>query len=289
MPIVIDPSFVPPPPAQVVASPDGLLQVKLDESHAGVLLRADLSSLSPVPLAVRFYRNGVPVRGGDPAVVPGGVAHAYDHEAPIGEAASYWVQPVDYWTMEPAGDPSDRVTVELPWTGDPSDVWIKNPIRPDLSLRLPAATFEEQGRPQRTTFADVAGASLGVSAMLAPTGGLTATLTVKSDTKSDYDALRALFDGSILLVQAHPDRGGVPQMYARPSGDLTSQRRVDTGYGWGMRHWPLQLTECRRPATLDSPMRMPQLSWVSTGAIYPTWAEQAAQVASWDELIWGAV
>lgn len=287
MPIVVDPSYVPPAASDTVGSPDGLLQVRVDTTNAGVLLRADYSAVSSRPLMVRFYRgDGTLVRSGDPAWAPGGIAHAYDHEAPIGTPAGYYVVPVLADGTD--GAQSERVTVELAWTGDTSSVWIKNPSRPDLSMFARAATFEEQARPLRTTFTDVPGVRLGISTSLV-TGGLTGTLTIKTDTVEEYEAMLALFDGSVLLIQAHPTLGGVPTMYARPSGDLVSLRRAETGYGWGMRDWPVQLTESRRPATLDAPLRIPGLSWAAVASHYPTWQELASRVASWDDLIWGGL
>lgn len=289
MPIVVDPSFVPPPPPLVVEGPDGVLKVKLDQANAGVLLRADFSSSSPVPQAVRFYRNGELVRSGDPAWAPAGIAKAYDHEAPVGLPANYYAVPVDPSTLEPTSDPSDRVTVEVPWAApSTSYVWLKHPQRPDLSLCLMAESFPERGRPFRTTFNDVPGARVGLSAATV-TGGLTATLNVFTQTEAEYDALVALTAaGSVLLVQAHPD-AGMKSFYARPTDSLTSTRLAEHGYGWAMRQWPLSLVEARRPATVDAPLRIPGLSWASLAAQYPTWTELAAQVESWDALIWGAV
>lgn len=288
MAITVDPKAIPVAPPAVVTSTDGLLSAKVDAANAGVMLRADLSSRSPAPVCVRFFRgDGSLVRSGDPAWAPGGVAHAYDHEAPLGTGVSYYAQPIDV-DLAPVGEPTSKVAVEVPWTGDLSDVWLKNPSRPDLSLRLPSATFEETGRPLRTTFTDVPGARLGISSATL-TGGLSGTLTVKSATKAAYDTLLQLLDGSILLMQAHPDLGGAPQMYARPTDNLISQRApgATTGYGWDKRLWPIAITECRRPATLDAPLRIPGLTWESVAAQYVTWENLAAQVDSWDDLLWG--
>lgn len=209
---------------------------------------------------VRFYRgDGTLVRSGDPAWAPGGTAVAYDHEAPVGGSVAYYAVPE---TLSGAqGAATATLGIPNPWTGDSSDVWIKSPTNPGASIRVQAAAFEETARPLRTSMAPISGATLGISSYDV-TGGLTGTLTVYTDGKAEYDAMLALLDGSPLLIQSDPERAGIPlQWYAQPVGDALSLRRVETGTGWDMRSWPLQLQEVRRPATLDAPLMIPGNSY----------------------------
>ena len=86
MPIPVDPSFVWPDAPTTTTSTDGRLAARVDSAHGGVLLRADFTGDATEAVKARFYRgDGSLVRSGDPAMAPGGVALAYDHEAPVGE------------------------------------------------------------------------------------------------------------------------------------------------------------------------------------------------------------
>ena len=225
---------MPPAPAETTVSPDGLLTAKVDAARAGVFLLANFAgdatavppvpAFDPLPQKVRFVRgDGTLVRSGDPAWAPGGIAIAYDHEAPIGTPASYTAVPLYRDGSE--GAATAGVTALVPWVADASDVWLKSPIDPNRSVVARAATFEEAARPLRNAGTAVPGARLGVFSYDV-TGGLTAVLTVKTDTRAEYDALVHLFEAGPILLQANPACSGIAQKYAMPSGDLLSLRRV---------------------------------------------------------------
>lgn len=289
----VDPSFTPPPPDEVVVSPDGVLSARVDAENAGVHLRADFSAQVPQPLMVRFYRgDGSPVRSGDVAYAPDGLAHAYDHEASPGEVNAYSAMPLDLDGVQ-SGDMSDSVGVTLPWSVSTSDVWLKNLADPSKSLHIRAHESEETARPAQTSFTRVPGMAVGPSSSSGPTGGLSLTLSVYVDDKATYQALLgtrangytdALLDGNVLLVQPHPDRGGFEAFYARPDGDVLAARRAH-GFGYGMREVPITLTESRRPSTLGAPMIVPSVSWALVSQQYATWDELAATVPSWEALL----
>lgn len=289
----VDPSFSPPPPETVVKSPDGILWARVDSANAGVHLRADFSATVPQPVKVRFYRgDGSAVRSGDVAWAPDGLAHAYDHEASPGETNTYFAMPLDVDGVQ-SGDVSDSLGVTLPWSVDVSDVWVKNLQDPSKSLHIRASESEETGRPAQTSFTGVPGVAVGLSSSSGPTGGLSLTLTVYVDDRATYRALfgtrangytDALLDGSVLLVQAHPERGGFEQFYARPNGDLLAARRAH-GFGYGMREVPIGLTESRRPATLGAPLIVPGVSWELVASQYASWDDLAAVVPSWEALL----
>lgn len=270
MGITVDPTFVPPPPLETVTSPDGLLSAKIDPGHGSVLLWVNYSTQpTPLPQRVRFYRgDGTLVRSGDPAWAPGGIAVAYDHEAPIGRPATYYAVPV--YRDDSVGVQTAGVTVVVPWVADPSQVWVKSPGNPAVSALLDAATFEEDGRAFRPSFNAIQGSRLGV-ATWDVAQGLAGTLTVKTDDFAQYEAMLRLFDGGPLLIQANPECSGIPDFYALPDGNLASLRRVPTGYGYGKRDWPIHLTECIRPATLDAPLRVPGNSYAETDPDFPTY------------------
>lgn len=245
------------------------------------MLRADVSAWSPVPLTVRFFRgDGTLVRGGDPAYAPGGIAHAYDHEAPIG-AASYYVQACDA-DLSPVGEPSARVAAEVPSPATIRNLWLKNPARPALSLPLWVEDPPQVARAARNTVTAVPGSRLGVASWDTRAGWET-TLTVVTETADEAAALDALLDSGILFVQTRADYD-FPEFYCLP-GDWTRDRVSRIGNP--MSRWSVPLSEVRRPATVDAPLRIPGLSWASVAAQYQTWGNLAAQVASWDELLWG--
>lgn len=282
--LIVDPTFTPPPPATVLTAPDGIVSAKVDAANAGVLLKADFSAAADLPERVRFVRgDGLVVRSGDPAWAPAGIAVAYDHEARPGQANSYYAVPI--YPDDSEGDASQTVAVGVPWSVDDSQVWLKCPTDAGISLCLRAATFAEDGRPFRTSVTPIIGSALPMSTADL-TGGLSGTLTVRTDTKAEYDAVLRLFAaGDILLVQAHPDLGGIPEMYVRPMDRLASQRMVETGYGWGKRSWAVQVSEVRRPSTTGAPLMIPGLSYDSVDAQYASYEDRAAQVPSYLALL----
>lgn len=294
--ITVNPAFTPPAPPEQVTGPDGILTARVDAERAGVHLRADFSTADVVPAKLRFFRgDGTRVRSGDPSDglnalcgwAPGGIGYAYDHEATPGQVNSYYAVPLDAYGVA-VGEACDTAAVNLPWTVDNSQVWVKSPAQPNLSAPLDTATFEEDGRPSRNAGTDTLGATLGL-ATFAPMGGLSGTLTVKTDTREQYDAMLALLDSGPLLIQAHPVLGGIPDMYAYFDGNAASLRRVATGYGWGMREWPVHLVQCRRPATLDAPLVVPGDSYAEEGDTFASYQQEADQVPSYEALLgWGA-
>lgn len=281
MAITVDPKSTPSAPVTEITGTDGVLSAKVDTDNAGVMLRADVSAWSPVPLTVRFFRgDGTLVRGGDPAYAPGGVAHAYDHEAPIG-AASYYVQACDA-DLAAVGDPSARIAMQVPNPSGTRNLWLKNPTQPALSMPLWVESPPQVTRAARNTVTAVPGSRMGLASWDVRTGYET-TLQVVTRTAAEAGSLEALLDSGILFVQTRADYD-FPEFYCLP-GDWTRDRVSYISDPTS--RWSVPLNECRRPATIDAPLRIPGLSWETVAAQYLTWENLAAQVSSWDDLLWG--
>lgn len=281
MGITVNPTFVPAPPPLVVSSPDGILTANVDVANAGVLLWADYSTSVPTPQKVRFYRgDGSLVRSGDPAWAPGGVAVAYDHEAPIMSTAAYYAVPQDVAGVQ--GASSATAAVQVPAPVDVNTLWVKSPSRPDLSALAWVEDPPQITRVARNTFQPIRGSRLGVASWDVR-AGQDMTLTIVTETIDDADELDALLDSGPLLVQNRPEYG-LPDFYALP-GDV--QRTRIGGMNNPASRWTVPLTECSRPATLEAPLRIPGNTWDSVVSVYPTWADETAQNTSWLTLLGG--
>lgn len=282
-PIIVDPSFVPPPPPATATSSDGYLTATLDPAHAGVILKANFSSLGTVPVKVRFYRDGVLVRSGDPAWAPGGIAIAYDHEVPVGATSSWTAVPI--LASGALGTSSTPVALTVPAPSG-SLGWLKSIISPDLSMLVTLASAAEGGRDLRADLASVPGSPFPVGSWDVPTA-LTITIGIRTDTAEDYDAIVALVSAGAVLFQGN-DTSGIPRnLYALPTGSLAAARMAgaETGFGWEFRLWSLTLTEIARPATIDAPLRIPGLSWETTADSYASWSTLTAAKSSWAALL----
>lgn len=224
----------------------------------------------PLPQKVRFLRgDGTPVRSGDLAWAPGGVAVAYDHEAQIGVPATYYAVPVYGDGTE--GDPSDTLAVQLPNLRGFRDVWIKSPVNPNISALAWVENPPEISRAGRATFTEIQGSRLPVAAWDVRSGR-TMTLTVVTETIAEAHVLEALLDAGPLLVQTRTDYD-LPDLYCLP-GDVTRTRVARMGNP--VSRWTVPLTECGRPATLDAPLRIPGNSYAETDPDFPSYAEATA-------------
>lgn len=277
MGITVDPQFVPAPPVETVTGPDGVLSAKVDPAHASVLLWTNYTTADPLPQKVRFFRgDGTLVRSGDPAWAPGGLAIAYDHEAPIGAAAPYYAVPL--YRDGSTGDSSATVAVQMPAPRGAREVWIKSPLNPARSALAWVEETPEITWAARTTFTDVQGSRLPV-AVWDVRSGLSTSLLIHTTTRAEAAALEALLDAGPLLVQTRAEYD-LESFYCLP-GEVSKTRpgkMIDPDA-----LWTVPLTECRRPATLDAPLRVPGNSYAETDPDFPTYAEATATGTTYAE------
>jgi hypothetical protein len=284
LPIIVNPSFVPPAPPATATSSDGRLTATLHPDWAGVLLKADFSSLGTPPVKVRFLRDGDRVRSGDPAWAPGGIAVAYDPEPTLGVASSWTAVPI--FADGSLGTASAVATLDVPEPADLSTGWIKPLGALQLAFLARLAGADEGGRTMRTELDDALGSPFPVGSWDVPSG-LTITVAVRTDTAEEYDALVAALSAGPVLYQG-ADAAGIPRnLYALPTGTIAADRMAgaEVGFGWAYRRWNVTLTEVQRPATIDSPLVIPGLSWDTVAADYASWTAVAADKASWTALL----
>lgn len=284
MTIIVDPGFVPPPPPTVAVSSDDRLTATADNAHAGALLKADFSDLPTLPRRVRFYRgDGSPVRSGDPAYAPGGVAVAYDHEAPLGGPVSWYAVPV--FKDGSTGTPTTAAALTL--TAAPaSRAWLKPLLNPDLAIIGRASRAEEQGRGFRTNFTPVVGATLPGADWDIPLGW-TGQITFRTDTEEEYLAMVAALSAGPLLMQPSSCAGLPSDLYLLAQGSMAAARMsgAATGQGWKYREWAISFVAVDRQPTLDSPLIIPGISWDDVPRLYSSWDNLVAVVPSWYALI----
>ena len=279
MPIIVDPGFVPPSPPASVTGADGVLTATLRPDSAGVLLVADFSGAGTVPTRVRFERaDGSLVRSGDSAWAPGGVAVAYDGEAPLGETVSWVAYPI--LADGTVGSASDAAALAVPDAAS-STVWLKPVSAPGLSAVFKIALAEDSGTSARAGLSPVAGSSSPTGSWDVPVSEAYA-LTLRTDTEAEAEALRAIFAaGPVVLVQS-PACSGIPRsMFVTVQGAPAPARMVDTGFGWALRAWNVTVQTVARPATVDAPLVIPGSSWGTLTDSYASWSAVVAADDSW--------
>lgn len=285
MPVTSDPKFVWPVDPSPVVSPDGVLSAKVDTVNAGVLLAADWSTADTMPQKVRFERDGQPVRSGDPAYAPGGIAVAYDNEAPLGQGVSYRAVPIMADGTE--GAPSDVITVKV--DVPVRQTWLKSVNEPDLSI---GSTEGSAVNPiivepvDLTSAGRVETTSIQGSKFPAATwdtheaaGG---DMSVLVYTVKDRDRLIALLDSGPVLVQ--PARNtGIGQFYCLAGDVATTIKTYRSSVPVTECSFPVTAVDC--PSTTDTPLMIPGLSYASVAASYNTYKELAEQVPSYMALL----
>ncbi|WP_327308006.1 hypothetical protein OG730_35045 [Streptomyces sp. NBC_01298] len=275
MSIIIDPDDAPPDPPVEVVSPDGILTARRDDPWAGVFLIADFSDLSPDPAQVRFTRVSmdgveVPVRSGDVAPAPGGIAVAYDHEAPLGQSSAWYAYPID--SDGTIGDRSDGAAVTPPEPTPVRDLWLKALGDPALSLRVKVMSWPELQYGERQQRFDVLGASSPVMRVDAWSLA-TSTVELETDTLDERIALLTLLTaGTPLLAQTRMINGR-PDAYWVPGQISESMPGVSTD---PHRTWTVAITAVDRPSTVGAPLRVPGRSYDDSRAMWPTYADRIA-------------
>lgn len=275
MSIVIDPSIAPPAPPAEAVSPDGILTARRDDAYAGVYLIADYTAAPVLPQRVRFVRVGTDgtvaeVRGGDAAWAPGGLAVAYDHEAPLGAASVWFAYPVD--TSGAAGAPSEGVALAVPEPNVPRDVWLKSITDPGLALRVVVLAWPQLEYTERQERFDVLGSPapvMRVDAWSLPTS----TMTIETQTLAERAALRSLLTvGTTVLIQTRAEYGREDTYWV--PGKLSETMPGDAGDAH--RTWEIPVTAVDRPPTIDAPLRIPGRSYADSAVPWPTYADRTA-------------
>ena len=275
MPIVVRPGFVWPPDEDPVVSPDGILTLVRDQLNGGVLLRADYSADSSVK-QVRFLRDGEPVRSGDPAWAPGGWAHAYDLEAPLGKGAMWTVVPIRWDGTE--GPASAGVSAQIYPPAD-GTAWIKSVITPDLSMILPFHAPDYDFESRVSEF-QVPGARAGNATWDRALAGRT-TMSLLVDDPATESSLMTLLDSGPLLMQSSAP-SGLPQDYFL-AGDRKWEHQHWDGYP--VRKLTFVVHPIARPATRGSRLRIPGLSYDTVARDWTSYTQLADQVDSYNALL----
>lgn len=282
MPLVLDPQQALPELPQYVTSEDGRLCARVDEDHAGVVLRYDGDGEHT--RRVRFTRDEQVVRSGDAVLAPGGVAYAYDAEPGLGAAARYTATPLD--VDGTPGEPS-RLALATGGTLQPGglpEVWLTSMVatqhtRPVVLAELPELDYDVD-----TDDAQVLGSSRPV-VVSAATASPTFAVTVISSSPRERHALAEL-----LRLPDHGHDGTAPPVVLL-RWEATSYQRQDhyavvtsvtesnpAHARTATRHFEVELTTVDRPAVHRAPLRIPDYS-------YCTLAEgrrDYADVADWD-------
>lgn len=275
MPVTVRPGFQWPPEVDPVVSPDGILTVLTDQANAGAYLRADYSA-DPTVKQVRFMRNGVTVRSGDPAWAPGGWANAYDHELPLGTGATWHAVPILWDGTEGPASAGVSSMVTAPEDGL---VWVKSVLTPDRSMLLPLQTPDYVFESRVEAF-NIPGSALSAASWdmaKAPTTELS-LLVSGASTES---RLMELLDSGPLVAQAHRE-AGLPEHYF-----LAGDRKWEHIHwdGYPVRRISFAMNPVIRPSTVGTPMRIPGLSYDTVARDWDTYTQLADQVDTYNALL----
>ncbi|WGW12758.1 hypothetical protein LWF01_03005 [Saxibacter everestensis] len=234
---------------------------------------------STLPQKVRFERgDGTPVRSGNPAWAPGGYATAYDHEAPLGVGASWRAVPI--YADGTEGQPTAGVSTLIP---EPprQTVWIKSTTDPNESMKIDPTEWFQPSYADRTSSTSIQGDRFPAMTWDMH-ASLTGTLKFKTRSKAETGRLATLLDSGPLLIQWNRI-AGIEDFYFLPGA--ISKRIVTYTEQGPVFEFTIPVTECRRPATVDAPLRIPGLSWNTVAENYASWTELSTQVPSWRALL----
>jgi hypothetical protein len=273
MAIVIDPSSTPPVPPVTATGTDGILTARRDDAWAGAVLTATYTGT--LPQQVRFTRVGpdgveMPVRSGDLAWAPGGIAVAYDHEAPLGAAVTWYAYPVTAAGV--VGAASAGVSLTIPEPTTPADVWLKSLVDPALSLPVWVQSWPQLDYAARQQRADVLGRPAPVLTVDAWSTSASEAVIFTQTLDERAALLDLLTSGSVLLAQTRAVNGR-PDQYIVP-GSISEALFTDSTDP--ARVWTVALTEVDRPPTIDAGLLIPGRSYADSAQAWPTYADRTA-------------
>lgn len=278
---MIDPNELPPTPPPSATSPDGRISVALDADWAGAAITVDCSDMADPPRSVRVVRRDadgseVMVRGADPNMSPGGIAPAYDHEAPLGYTCTWFA------TWPGGAHLTGEVVLVLPDPPPgPGEVWIKSISAPGASMRCFVSAWPDETFASTTTTTEVLGRAEPVP-RIGTRQAATSSITLATETPQERENMERLLGvggpSSVLLVQTRyeyhrPDRYYIAGDVERSQGDRPAYNPV-----W---EWTIPVTMVARPPTAGSPMRtpaatyatLPYNSWTEAGMSNPTYLD----------------
>jgi hypothetical protein len=212
-----------------------------------------------------------PVRLGDPAALSGGAWTGYDYE-------SWFGRPTVWEATTAPGIVQATAAVTL----DVTEVWLRHPGVPALSVRLEIA-----GEPEATYALN--------RALLAPQGrtfpivytdgrrkAKTSTMQVYTWSLDESAALLGvLSDGQVVLLDVPSSlRWGIEHQYMAVA-DLTESRSAPEVAEFGGRTWSLPYDVVDQPAG----GQQAQWTWDDLVAAYATWDDVVAAYATWGDVL----
>jgi len=279
VPFIIDPNAA--QPALPVVATSGVLTATLDPSDGGVMLVANYQTDPAIPTwplnlrTVRFYReDGTPVRSGAPSVAPGGIARAYDREAPCGVVTSWYCVPE--YADGTTGDKSPLVTLQTALPRGVRGVWVKSVSNPALSVQVTATDVPELSYEGRQSSAAVRGSAYPLVAV-DTWGAATGTWSFYVPSALDRAQLQAVLTSGVVLVQTRPEFdfedmfivcGTVGR--ARPGTVAQPDQTITADF-----------TEVSRPPVEGSALYVPGKSWADFNRASGTWAQALEVFGTW--------
>lgn len=249
------------------------------DTWGAVELDVDLSSTSN-PWLIQITRTNnatgeaAVVRSGDMIVSPGGYLRAYDMEAPLGTSLTYSAQAYTY--LEVATGSPATATVTSPDLAL-NLAWVKAIDSPELSRAIKVAADVLPQKRKQSRF-DVIGRPNPVVHSYG-LGGREGTLNIFADDWDDIDAIGDLVAEDRLLVQFSPSLH-IPDLFCAV-GDIAPN--VMGGRQIHLQTWRIGVVEIDRPSTVDSPLRVPGVSWASQAAVFSSYTAAAADLTSWSD------
>lgn len=242
---------------------------------------------------IRVYRRNPDgsvhlVRGADPNLSPGGIAPAYDHEAPLGALCAWWAVAYDRFGNEVYRTGEAAIATPLPagTRADPGS-WVKSLVTPSLSAQVSVLDWSEATYGSTSTSHSVIGNPYPV-AQYGVRQAATLTCTLQTRTAEARRKLEQILrvggfvdekaDGPV-LIQSRPQRG-YPDRYCMVGA--VSYGRDSTAETVELWTWKLELTEIARPPTAGSRMRVPGSSYA--GLPYNSWTEAGAAADTYLDL-----
>ena len=238
------------------------------------VLTADWPGATPVQVSIVRRPSGEPemaVRGWTRRAVVAGHVYATDGEMPLESPVTYTVA-----GFSSAGASVGAVTVTVDTSGAEHGLWIKAPGRPDLTVRVDVATFDDIGSDTiGGNYQILGGDALAVSQW----GGLApdrVPLTLRTDRGPHTAALRALLTAArIVLLQPIGLSDIDPGWYFAASAGRSNPGGFDA---FEMRYTKLQLETTAVPA---GDVAGAVWTWDMLAATYATWDDVAAAYSSW--------
>lgn len=283
MPVIVPPTGVTPELPVTSESSDGRLVAITHPAGGGVFLRADFSYMNPTPKKVRFVRSTdrIPVRSGHDAWAPGGIAKAYDREAPGGVPSVWYAIPIMHQAGEwVEGTITQGVQVVAPSVTIDRDFWIKSIASP-LQIRLPAYG------PDPTTGMDGRDSGQEIPGAMYRAGGWDVpikqpvTYTFRTETHDEFYQLEQVVQAGPMLVQSL-DLYGIRDEYYKLGAFRWA---YVVGAFDPRRESQVTFNPCRRPPTEHSALYVPGHSWDDGYAAYLSWDHAKGLVDTWDGLL----